>query len=220
MENPARVMRLGACAAVWIAVLVLTILLGLQMARDCTHHHAPPLSRLNLAAGKFRKGDARVLAERIYEYRSQYLFSAAATDAYLDLFKKPVLAEPVPVADLSDVALHTLISCPAQQFSTLMRYAPMFNNSRYLDCVNAYRNGTFAEIQAGRATRDIIVRDVLDIDDVHVDNLLDAVYTRLKSVNPSYDQSAARMIDTLLNDSGKLYAFLQLGYAGLQDVKK
>ncbi len=164
---------MAICVALAITFIVLTIH---EVGHDCQYRHAPPyssiISKLTLTKdGAFMDADARLVAETIYSYRSQFLYSAQASDIGVFQARRP--KEPYAASALTDMSLYKLTTCSALVFSKMMAFAYVFNNPNYIKCINAFDHSSkqFAEVEPGRTTKDVIIKDILKLNDADVEEL-------------------------------------------------
>lgn len=162
--------------------IALTILAGMVVAfyyismEGCAKLQSPTFN--NLVNGlnsnfEFKNEKLKLMAQRIYEYRSSVEYKSAS-DEFISIFINP--KDPTSPIDVSlfinDVALHKLATADANMFNVLVSYIPIFNHPRYLECIRAYDSSSmeFKNIDSNKSTKEIIINDILRIDEISVDD--------------------------------------------------
>lgn len=156
----------------WVAALVLFLVVVLfsvgfyfLSVEGC---HAPTIAKLKNKGldGRYRFKSKlyRLLAENIYQYRRKTFVSDAVAGVVSiiianSLTTNAIVTPPEPSA-LSDVALHKLATEPLDRFSKLIYYIPMFNHSRYAECMQAYdsKTNTFKDDK-----RSVVLNDIFNL---------------------------------------------------------
>lgn len=164
----------------------------------------------------FKTISLRLMAERIYEYRSLKEFIKPGGQ-YVSIFMATGVSSPPPVASLSDIALFKLATASKDRFSILISYIPIFNHPRYVECLKAYskKSLSFKSIDSSRTTRDIIIKDLLGVGNRSRDELKSTLGNYFKqSIPASSFANMDQFITAVLLDTPdtKIYELLQTGY--------
>jgi len=183
-------------------------LMIVQMKHNCAGKHAS-IDKLILNNDKFKSPEGRIIAERIYAYRSMYAYSNEPTDDFIKLFVLGHPDLPPDASKLSDIALYRLVSCHESQFSVLVVYIPIFNNAKYYQCISEFdaKTNTFTD-----STLDTITRDLIGIGGTR--DLSTSIDDYLNKMNPNHDADITALFKNILTggDNAKLYSLLTNGY--------
>lgn len=164
----------------------------------------------------FRSNTLRLMAQKIYQYKATNEFNPTE-DTYVSVFMAGNKLNMLPPAsDLNDVCLHKLATSTKDSFNKLIYYIPVFNHPMYAKCVLSYNHKLqkFKNFDRSRSTRDIIIRDVLNIDDPSNPDLESSIVA-LPNVQLS-ESIYLKIIDELKNPGNDqlLYVLLNSGYQG------
>lgn len=185
--------------------------------QTCPNDHAPEfqIDRISLDSYKrFKSNDVRSMAKILYTYKSLYEYDASATDDFVSLFAISRPSRLPPADSLQDITLYKLLT--TDRFSILASYIPIFNHPNYVDCINAYDPSSkkFLPIIDSRSTKDIIIKDILNIGDDTITDLKTSIDAYLKTSNPTFDTTKATMFESILlnAEDEELYNLLDRGF--------
>jgi hypothetical protein len=200
-----------------ILISVFAFLFAKASNGTCPNEHAPAfeIAKISLDSQKqFKTNDIRSMAKILYSYKAMYEYDASATDDFVSLFAITRPSRLPPADSLHDITLYKLLS--TDRFSIMASYIPIFNHPNYVDCINAYdpSSKTFRSIVANRSTKDIIIKDILNIGDDSVSDLKSSINAYLKKVNPAFDTTEATMFENILlnSEDEELYNLLDRGF--------
>ncbi len=189
-----------------VTVIVITIIYSVKEVKYvCKHRSARPYNEIinDLALssdGKFINKDARAVASIIYDYRTQFIYDYKSKNNYINIFEIINPKIPYTADKLNDITLYRLVTCNAMAFSKMIAFAYVYNNNKFIQCINAYdkEKKIFNEIEPGKSTKDIIIKDILKFGDASVEDLKNSINSRIKRNN--LDKSITNeMIDSVIN---------------------
>ncbi len=209
----------AAMAGLLVFVLVFY---SVVFSSRCYKSNAPTYAQLLTSLNsnyKLKHTAYRTMASRIYEYRIANEYSRIA-DTYISIFMaKQMTTVPPPSSELNDFCLYKLATSSTDRFNILVSYIPIFNHPRYIECIKSYDtvSKTFKSIDPDRSTKEIIIRDVLNIDDASKATLSESILSYVQQSNPTFDASTVTpfinsWLSTTTDES--LYNLLINGYIG------
>ncbi len=204
-----KLLKMGTVPVI-VLLIILVIIIAIRLCiielnQTCKWRHCPPISELIKTVQITRNGDfinkeARAIAQLIYEYRSRFVYDYTMKNNYINVFKVRSPNVPYKIDELSDMALYRLSTCTGAEFSKMMAFAYVYNNARFIECINAYntQTRTFGSIDLKRSTRDIIIKDILHFGDASINDLKLAIESEAKRMNLNTGISS-KLIESVVN---------------------